>query len=211
MDSACPVLNSPLALQVVFASGKHAGKKGTVTLYQTSWYSVELPDGSVVKSRPGNLQVGGGSIASGVAVAPAKPRAGAKSVAKKAAALPKGRKKAAATPKAGTKAAAKPKAASKAETAKKVKGAAPPTRRVTGENTHFFLDGTKAPAGSLQVPQRRESTFRPPTRLSHSGAGRWRSHTTRASHSRAGVAVRWCGLATPERERNSSKDSRIFT
>jgi len=152
------VLNSPLALQVVFASGKHVGKTGTVTQYQTSWYSVELPDGSVVKSRPGNLQLGGssgGTVAPAKSVAgaksPAKPLAGAKPVAKKAASLPKGRKKAA-TPTAGTKAAAQP----KAETAKKVKGGA---RRGTGENTHFFLDGKKAPAGSPHVPQRRQRTF----------------------------------------------------
>ncbi|KAJ1484389.1 hypothetical protein T484DRAFT_1797330, partial [Baffinella frigidus] len=133
---------------VVFARGKHAGKKGTVTLYQTSWYSVELTDGSVVKSRPGNLQVGGGSVPADVAAASVKPRTSAKKPrAKKVAVQPKGRKKTAAPPKAGAKAAAQPKAGTKAAATRKVKGGAAPTRHVTVENSHFFPGGVKAPAG----------------------------------------------------------------
>ena len=37
--------------------GRNAGKEGKITFYQKSWYSITLPDGKIIKSRPKNLKV----------------------------------------------------------------------------------------------------------------------------------------------------------
>jgi ribosomal protein L24 len=114
--------------QVIVAGGAHAGKQGKITFYERSWYTVQLPDGTSVKSRPGKLLP-----------ADTNPL----EVAAVMADLQKPKKKEAAKP-ADKSAPWSGNRKTRAKVNVKSNGS---KQRVVGKTTHFFPGGKKAPTG----------------------------------------------------------------